>query len=144
MYVQCMYMLWLGPIITINMAFYVKTYYALRLGKNKRGISFLSCYVSKETENVMRRKKMSFSRCVQISHDVACTLGLKLTSHLRWPGLFLCNIRPSHVVTLWNKMFEVFMKQNTHNMSKKNLEEFIIWLFWHEEFVIQIWWQYLH
>ena len=57
MYVQCMYMLWLGPIITINMAFYVKTYYALRLGKNKRGISILSCYVSKETENVMRRKK---------------------------------------------------------------------------------------
>ena len=76
MYVQCMYMLWLGPIITINMAFYVKTYYALRLGKNKRGISILSCYVSKETENVMRRKKnvvltvcSNFPRCG--------TLGLK-------------------------------------------------------------------
>ena len=59
------------------MAFYVNTtyiimHYALRLGENKGGISILSCYVSKETENVMKRKKkMSFSRCVKISHDVA-------------------------------------------------------------------------
>ena len=77
-------MLWLGPINTIIVAFYVKTYHAyiLRLGKNKRGISILSCCVSKETENVMRRKKNvvltvcpNFPRCG--------TLGLKLTSHLR-------------------------------------------------------------
>ena len=44
------------------MAFYVNTlntYYALCITswENKGGISILSCYVSKETENVMNRKK---------------------------------------------------------------------------------------
>ena len=55
--------------------------------------------------------------------------GFKIDQAFEMTWTFLCNIRPSHVVTLWNKMFEVFMKQNTnntHNMSKKNLEEFII------------------
>ena len=45
------------------MAFYVKTYYAyiLRLEKNTKGISILSCYVSKETENVMTQYGLSQS-----------------------------------------------------------------------------------
>ena len=61
------------------MAFYVNTtyiimHYALRLGKTKGGISILSCYVSKETENVMKRKKnvvltvcQNFPRCGTLS-----------------------------------------------------------------------------
>ena len=40
---------------------------------------------------------------------------------------FLCNIKPTHVLTLWNKMFdiiELFMKQNTH-VQEGGKEEFI-------------------
>ena len=93
-------MLWLGPINTIIVAFYVKTYHAyiLRLGKNKRGISILSCCVSKETENVMRRKKKCRSHGVSKFPTMWHT-GFKIDQPFEMTWTFLCNIRPSHVVT---------------------------------------------